>query len=87
MTPTYRASWPITDLDRTQASLIQEAEQDVPNMLHHNNIQLTGPLTWRVTEAWKAGCTPDRANPDDLVLELTAPAQPWEDPRPQRAKR
>ena len=79
MTAVFMASWPITDIDLTQAELVREAEPLVPDMLVAAGAAITGPLDWRVTEAWKAGRTPDDGPLNELVLLLTAPAQPWTD--------
>lgn len=79
MTAVFMASWPITDIDLTQAELVREAEADVPDLLFDAKAAITGPLDWRVTEAWKAGRIPADGPLDELVLFLTAPAQPWTD--------
>lgn len=85
---TFQASWPIEDMDRTQADLIREAEAEVPDLLFDARAAIVGPLEWRVTEAWKAGRTPMDGGPlDELVLMLTAPAAPWVDTvRPPRGR-
>lgn len=74
---TFRATWPIEDLDRTQADLVREAERDVPDILFNVKARIVGELKWRVTTAWEAGHP--YGDPDALVLLLDAPAIPWED--------
>lgn|GEM_PF-2911512 len=73
----FRAVWPIVDLDRTRASLIEEALADLPDMLFEAGVAQAGPITW----------TTPSDHPDRVYLVAVLPVAPWVDPARSRRAR